>query len=88
LLPVRLPEEATTDLRRQLHANVGATITVDLPLQSVTGPDGRLHSFDIHPLQKRCLLEGLDDISLTQRYARDFDAFEGSHRAAMPWLFG
>jgi 3-isopropylmalate/(R)-2-methylmalate dehydratase small subunit len=54
----------------------------------VTGPDGQAHSFDIHPLRKRCLLEGLDDISLTQRYRADFDAFEARHRTAMPWLVG
>ena len=54
---------------------------------TVTGPDGGTHAFDIHPLQKRCLLEGLDDISLTQRYATEFNAFETRHRAAMPWLF-
>jgi len=87
LLPVRLPAEAAADLRRQLHARMGAAIKVDLALQSVTGPDGRDHAFDIHPLQKRCLLEGLDDISLTLRYDGEFNAFEVHHRAAMPWLF-
>lgn len=87
LLPVRLPAEAAAELRRQLHAQVGATIKVDLAQQTVTGPDGRAHGFDIHPLRKRCLLEGLDDITLTQRYGAEFQTFEASHRAAMPWLF-
>ena len=87
LLPVRLAAEAAAELRRQLHAQVGATIKVDLAQQTVTGPDGRGYAFDIHPLRKRCLLEGLDDISLTQRYGAEFQAFEAAHRAAMPWLF-
>jgi 3-isopropylmalate/(R)-2-methylmalate dehydratase small subunit len=87
LLPVRVPAEVAADLRRQLHANVGASVTVDLAQQTVTGPDGKPHGFDIHPLRKRCLLEGLDDISLTQRYGADFAAFETQHHAAMPWLF-
>jgi 3-isopropylmalate/(R)-2-methylmalate dehydratase small subunit len=86
LLPVRVPAEIAAGLRRQLHANVGATVKVDLTQQFVTGPDGRAHAFDIHPLPKRCLLEGLDDISLTQRYRAEFEAFEARHRAAMPWL--
>ena len=86
VLPVRLPAEIAAGLRRQLHANVGATVKVDLTQQSVTGPDGRAHAFDIHPLPKRCLLEGLDDISLTQRYRAEFEVFEARHRAAMPWL--
>lgn len=87
LLPVRVPAEVATEMRRQLHEKVGATVTVDLPQQTVTGPDGRAHTFEIHPLRKRCLLEGLDDISLTQRYRADFDRFEAAHRNAMPWLF-
>jgi 3-isopropylmalate/(R)-2-methylmalate dehydratase small subunit len=87
LLPVRVGAEVAADLRRQLHVNVGATVTVDLAQQTVTGPDGIAHGFDIHPLRKRCLLEGLDDISLTQRYGDDFAAFETRHRGEMPWLF-
>jgi 3-isopropylmalate/(R)-2-methylmalate dehydratase small subunit len=87
LLPVRVGADIAADLRRQLHASVGATITVDLAQQTVTGPDGIAHGFDIHPLRKRCLLEGLDDISMTQRYGTDFAAFEARHRGEMPWLF-
>jgi len=88
LLPVRLPAEVVAEMRRQLHAQVGATVKVDLAQQIVSGPDGRAHSFEIDPLQKRCLLEGLDDIALTQRYGAELAAFEAGHRAAMPWLFG
>jgi 3-isopropylmalate/(R)-2-methylmalate dehydratase small subunit len=88
LLPVRLPASVVAEMRRQLHAQVGASVKVDLAQQTVTGPDGRTHSFEIDPLQKRCLLEGLDDIALTQRYGADVAAFEAGHRAAMPWLFG
>src|SRR3954471_15110923 len=76
LLPVRLPAEAVAEMRRQLHAQIGATVTVDLAQQTVAGPDGRAHGFEIQPLQKRCLLEGLDDIALTQRYGHDVAAFE------------
>jgi 3-isopropylmalate/(R)-2-methylmalate dehydratase small subunit len=86
LLPVRVLTEVAAGMRRQLHANVGATVKVDLAQQAVTGPDGQTHAFEIHPLRKRCLLEGLDDISLTQRYRADLEAFEARHRAAMPWL--
>jgi 3-isopropylmalate/(R)-2-methylmalate dehydratase small subunit len=87
LLPVRVPAEFAADIRRQLHANAGATVKVDLEQQTVTAPDGTSHSFEMHPLRKRCLLEGLDDISLTQRYHADVETFETGHRAAMPWLF-
>jgi 3-isopropylmalate/(R)-2-methylmalate dehydratase small subunit len=88
LLPLRLPAEVVAAMRRQLHAQIGASVKVDLTLQTVTGPDRRAHSFEIDPLQKRCLLEGLDDIALTQRYGAELATFEAGHRAAMPWLFG
>lgn len=87
LLPVRVPAEVASEMRLQLHAQIGATVKVDLEQQIVTGPDGEPHSFEIHPLRRRCLLEGLDDISLTQRYRDEFETFEAGHRAAMPWLF-
>jgi 3-isopropylmalate/(R)-2-methylmalate dehydratase small subunit len=87
LLPVRVPAEVAADMRRQLHARVGASVRVDLPQQTVTGPDGVAHAFEIHPLQKHCLLEGLDDIALTQRYGAEFDAFEARYRPTMPWLY-
>lgn len=87
LLPVRVPAEVASEMRRQLHAQIGATVKVDLEQQTVTGPDGKQHSFEMHPLRKRCLLEGLDDITLTQRYRGEFETFEAGHRAAMPWLF-
>ena len=45
------------------------------------------HRFDVHPTVKRCLLEGLDDVGLTMRYADAIEGFEARHRAAMPWVF-
>ena len=88
LLPVRLPADVVADMRRQLHAQIGAMVRLDLAGQIVIGPDRQAHRFEIHPLTKRCLLEGLDDISLTQRYRAQFEAFEARYRCDAPWLFG
>lgn len=86
LLPVLLPGETTAALRRQLHERPGSAITVDLESQTVTGPDGATHRFDVDPFRKRCLLEGLDEIGLTQTYERDIAAFETRHAREFPWL--
>ncbi len=88
LLPVVLPQEDVVAIRRQLHAQPGATVTVDLPAQTVTDPAGKVYRFDIHPVRKKCLLEGLDDISRTQQYGERFEIFEESYRQERPWLFG
>jgi 3-isopropylmalate/(R)-2-methylmalate dehydratase small subunit len=87
LLPIQLPDEAVTELRDAVTASQGGHVAIDLPAQTVTGPDDRSWPFDIHPLHKRCLVEGLDDFALTDRYADEFGAFEVRYRAEAPWLF-
>jgi len=86
MLPVILPDAVCASLRAQLHANPGASISVDLEVQKVTGPDGSVHAFDIDANAKERLLKGLDDIGLVMQYSKDIEAFEQRHAAAMPWL--
>ena len=85
LLPVRLPAATVEALRRALHEAPGATVTIDLPAQTVAGPDGTSHRFDIDPFRKQALLEGLDEVGLTLRRATEIDAFETRHAAEWPW---
>jgi 3-isopropylmalate/(R)-2-methylmalate dehydratase small subunit len=44
--------------------------------------------FDIDPFRKHCLLNGLDDIGLTERKAAEIAAYEQKARASRPWVFG
>jgi len=87
LLPVVLAQEDIVAIRRQLHAQPGATVNVDLAAQTVTDPAGKVYRFEIHPVRKHCLLEGLDDISRTRQYAERFEMFEEAYRRGRPWLF-
>src|SRR4029078_1592230 len=75
VLTVVLPDEECAAIRRHLNENPGATVAVDLAAQTVTAPGGRVLRFDMHPVRKKCLLEGLDDIARTQQYQKRFDAF-------------
>jgi len=86
VLPVRLPAAAVDDLFGQLHAKRGARIGVDLERQIVTVPDGGTHAFDIHPLRKRFLAEGVDEIDVTLEYRAKIESFEAGRRRAMPWV--
>jgi 3-isopropylmalate/(R)-2-methylmalate dehydratase small subunit len=86
ILPVRLPAEVTADIRRQLHARPGATLSVDLPAQTVTDTNGKVHEFAVDPFAKRCLLEGLSDIKLTLEREAEIAAFEARHRQKLHWL--
>jgi 3-isopropylmalate/(R)-2-methylmalate dehydratase small subunit len=87
LLPVVLTEETAAGIRRQLRERPGAQLSVDLPRQSVTDAEGRNYRFEISPVRKRCLVEGLDDIARTQQYQPAIAAFEAKDRAARPWLW-
>jgi len=87
LLPVVLEQDEVVAIRRQLHARPGAMVTVDLAAQTVTDPAGKVYRFDLHPVRKKCLLEGLDDVSRTRQYTERFEIFEESYRRERPWLF-
>ncbi|MNG37658.1 3-isopropylmalate dehydratase small subunit [compost metagenome] len=62
-------------------------MSVDLAAQTVTDSKGQVRRFDIHPVRKKCLLEGLDDIARTEQYQDRFGTFEAAYRAERPWLF-
>ncbi len=76
LLPVMLPADVVEGIIAQIEAEPGARIQVDLPAQTVTAPDGSVHGFEVDPFAKHCLLEGLDEIGLTQGYEEEIAAFE------------
>jgi 3-isopropylmalate/(R)-2-methylmalate dehydratase small subunit len=86
VVPVTLDAETCAALRAQLRAQVGAAITVDLERQVATDVEGRAHAFSIHPLRRRCLLQGLDDISLTSEFMDVIGPFEAAYRREFSWL--
>lgn len=87
VVPVVLDEAVCNEMRQQLHAAPGTEISVDLKSQSVTGPDGATHLFDIDPFDKHRLLKGLDDISLTLEYEEDIKIFEARHEDVSRWMY-
>jgi len=86
ILPVRLPEPRVNELLRFLLELPGAEITVDLPAQTVTGPDGKVDEFEIDPFRKHCLINGLDEIGLTLEQAPAIAAYEGRLAGDRPWV--
>lgn len=86
VLPVRLGDDDCDRLRQQMHDSPGAEIALDLAAQTVTGPDGRVYSFEIDSFHKHQLLNGVDDIGLTLGHEAEIDAFEARHRESYGWL--
>ena len=87
ILPVVLADLEVAAIRRNLHENVGGKLSVDLPTQTVTDVTGEVYRFDIHPIRKNCLLEGLDEIARTQRYSNRMAEFEVQHQKHLYWVF-
>lgn len=86
MLPVRLPAMTVETLMRQLLDQRGAQMTVDLPNQAVTGPDGKIYPFAIERLSKHRLVRGLDEIAHTQEYGDAIKRFEQIYAKSFPWL--
>ncbi|OQA32509.1 MAG: 3-isopropylmalate dehydratase small subunit [Betaproteobacteria bacterium ADurb.Bin341] len=87
ILPIILPANEIEEMVRQVEATPGFKLTVDLPAQTVTRPDGRAINFNIDPFRKECLLNGWDDIGLTLRHSEKICEFEARRRFEQPWLF-
>ncbi len=85
-LPIVLPEARVNELLRFLLELPGAEFAIDLPAQTVRGPDGQVDKFAVEPFRKECLLKGLDDITLTLQYHADIAAFETRQKTESPWL--
>ncbi len=87
LLPVRLAASDVRELIVLLQATPGGAISVDLPAQTVTGPDGVSYRFDIGAFPKECLLKGLDEIAMILEREADISRYEREGKAKTPWLF-
>src|SRR4030066_368386 len=87
LLPVPLAPEAVRDLIAGIEGSPGSEISVDLPAQTVTGPDGTVYRFEIGSFPKECLLKGLDEIALTLEHKGEIARYERDGKTNTPWLF-
>ena len=87
LLPIILSAEIVDQLFKEVEANEGYQLTVDLEGQKVVTPAGESFPFELDSFRKHCLLNGLDDIGLTLQHADDIRAYEEQRRANAPWLF-
>lgn len=85
LLPVVLTEVQCQALREQLIAEPGATLTIDLQAQTVTGPDGTDYRFEIDLAAKERLVKGLDDVGLVLQHFECIEDFERQYRRDHPW---
>ena len=74
-------------LFKEVEANEGYELTIDLEAQKVIAPSGAEFSFEVDAFRKHCLLNGLDDIGLTLQESDAIKAYEEQRIKTAPWLF-
>ena len=85
ILPIRVTQAVLDKLFDDAERGANATLTIDLANQEIRGPDGGTVKFEIDPFRKRCLLNGLDDISLTMEKKPAIDGYEEKAKRERAW---
>ena len=83
LLTVVLDQTTVEELWRYAESDPAAEITVDLEARTIRAGD-LVTSFDIDDYARWRLLQGLDDISVTEQHTDDIAAFEARRPEWMP----
>lgn len=88
LLPVRLPESAIMKLSSPSGAvTPSAPIAIDLQNSTVTGSAGLSYRFDIEPVYRNMLLQGMDAIDMTLQNQDLIDEFQSGDRLQRSWAY-
>ena len=83
LLTVVLPQADVEALWRAVEADPATPVTVDLRARSVTYGATTV-PFEVDEYTRWRLLEGLDDVGLTERHLTDVEAYEARRPAWLP----
>jgi len=76
MLPIVLDAKTIEALFKDVRANEGYQLTVDLDQQTIAQPGDTRISFDVDPFKKHCLINGLDQIGLTLLNEDKITAYE------------
>ena len=86
ILPIVLPKEQVDLLMDDAEKGSNARIQVDLVAQTVTSSEGLVIDFEVDDFKKHCLLNGLDDISLSLEKSDSIDSYEKKVAGSHPWV--
>jgi 3-isopropylmalate/(R)-2-methylmalate dehydratase small subunit len=84
LLTVELPQDSIDRLIARAEDSPGWEMEVDLETQTVSLSNGKSRQFEIDPFVKHCLLNGLDDVSLTLQEDVKIASFEAGRPSFLP----
>jgi len=84
ILPIILEEKKIKELSE--YSKRKEAISIDLKEEKIIYGNNEI-KFDIDPFKKKCLLEGLDDISLSLEKLDQIASFEKKLIQNKPWIF-
>jgi len=87
MLPIVLNEETVEHLADSAESDVKPIFTIDLNKQTIDYRNETI-TFVIDAERKYRLLNGLDNIGLTEKKDRDIENFESKQKLTQPWLYG
>ena len=84
ILPIKL-DQTNVDLLMKEAENRNEVV-VDLENQNIIYQEEKNINFEIDQFQKKCLIEGLDDIGLTLQKNNKIDIYEEKIHNIQPWI--
>ncbi len=84
LLLATVTDDEAAEIMAALNANPELPLTVDLEQQTIVCGN-RTYHFAIDPVRRMRLLNGWDDIALTESYRDRISAFKAKDRTERPW---
>ena len=84
ILPIRLDQSDVDHLMKE--AENKKTLTINLEEQSIVDESGKSIDFEIEEFKKKCLIEGLDDISLTLKKSEAIGLYKERIQEKFPWI--
>lgn len=85
VLAATLPSEIITHIQSELVAGE-PIISVDLESETLQLHSGEHVQMPLDPFQKKCLMEGLNEIDLSLQYEGQISQFERTYRERFPWM--
>ena len=86
ILSIVLTKEQVDLLMQDAEKGSNERIQIDLAIQTVTSSDGVVMKFQVDDFKKHCLLNGLDDISLSLEKSDSIEIYETKVADSHPWV--
>ena len=86
-MPIVLDQALIDELFAASLADAETSVSIDLDNQIILRDGKQIAHFEVDEFKKHCLLNGLDEIGITLKYADKIKAFEAAQNSSAPWLY-